>query len=244
MKYCLAGIAVVSITIRSFGMSGQEILAKMDLNRDHATISSKAAMTIRIGKEVRIKSMTIKGITAGRKSMVEFTNPEDKGTRYLMTGDNLWIYFPEEQDVVKISGHMLKEGMMGSDVSYEDALEADKLSKKYAITLKSEETLDGKPCYVINLEGRVKNVPYYRRTMWVGKDDFVAWKEERYAKSGKLLKVARVLAVKKIGKRAVPVKSEMENKLRNNSTTVFEVTDIVFDAAVDENMFTMRYLRR
>jgi outer membrane lipoprotein-sorting protein len=244
MKYCLAGIAIAVMTLRSFGMNGEEILSKMDLNRDHTTVSSKATMTIRIGNEVRTKSMTIKGITAGRKSMVEFTNPEDRGTRYLMTGDNLWIYFPDEQDVVKISGHMLKEGMMGSDVSYEDALEADKLSKKYSITLKGEETLDGKPCYVIELVGKVKNVLYYRRSMWVGKDDFVAWKEEMYAKSGKLLKVERVLAVKKIGRRAIPVKSEMENKLRNNSRTVFEMTDVAFDLPLDKEMFTMRYLRR
>jgi outer membrane lipoprotein-sorting protein len=201
-------------------------------------------MTIRIDNEVRTKSMMIKGMTKGNKSIVEFTNPEDRGTKYLMLDDNLWIYFPDEQDVVKISGHMLKEGMMGSDVSYEDALEADKLASKYAISLAADDTLDGKSCYVINLEGKVKDVPYYRRTMWVGKEDFVAWKEEMYAKSGKLLKVSRVLATQKIGARQVPVKSEMQNKLRAGSTTTFEMTGVTFDAPMDEELFTMRYLRR
>jgi outer membrane lipoprotein-sorting protein len=229
---------------RVFGLTGEEILKKMDSNRDHSTISAKATMRIQIGNEVRTKSMIIKGITRGNKSMVEFTNPEDKGTKYLLLGDNLWIYFPDEQDVVKISGHLLKEGMMGSDVSYEDALEADKLSEKYAIKLAGDEVLDGRPCYVVDLQGKVKDVPYYRRRMWVGKDDFVAWKEEMYAKSGKLLKVARVLAVKKAGKRMVPVKSEMENKLRNNSKTVFEMTGVTFDTPMDGELFTMRYLRR
>ena len=133
---------------------------------------------------------------------------------------------------------------MGSDVSYEDALEADKLSQKYAITLRGEEDLDGKSCYVIDLQAKVKDAPYFRRTMWVGKDDFVAWKEELYAKSGKLLKVSRVLAAKKIGRRTVPVKSEMENKLRSDSRTTFELNDIIFDTPMDEGMFTMRYLRR
>jgi outer membrane lipoprotein-sorting protein len=244
MKQNRALISLLFIPLGLSAMTGEEILSKMDRNRDHATIASKATMTITIGNEVRSKSMIIRGITAGKKSLVEFTNPEDRGTRFLMTGDNLWIYFPEEQDVVKISGHLLKEGMMGSDVSYEDALEADKLSEKYTITLKGEEDLDGKQCFVVDLIGRVKNVPYYRRTMWVGKNDFVAWKEEMYAKSGKLLKVARVLEVKSIDNRAIPVKSEMKNMLRNNSATVFEISDIVFDAAMDEGMFTMRYLRR
>ena len=48
------------------------------------------------------------------ESFVEFTNPEDKGVRYLKTDKNLWMYFPVEQETVKISGHLLKEGMMGS----------------------------------------------------------------------------------------------------------------------------------
>ena len=61
---------------------------------------------------------------------MEFTNPEDRGTRYLKRDKNLWIYFPKEQDTVKISGHLLKEGMMGSDVSYEDALESSDYQAK------------------------------------------------------------------------------------------------------------------
>ena len=244
MRFRNMGIAVTVMANLALSMTGEEILSKMDLNRDYFTISAQATMSIHIKGEVRTKHMTIKGITKGKKSIVEFTNPEDMGTKYLMLGDNLWIYFPEEQDVVKISGHLLKEGMMGSDVSYEDALEADKLSEKYAISLEREETVDGKACFVISLTGKVKDVPYFRRTMWVGKEDFVAWKEEMYAKSGKLLKVARVLAVQKVGKRLIPIKSEMENKLRANSKTVFEMTNVAFDASMDENMFTMRYLRR
>jgi hypothetical protein len=244
MKRSIAGCTALALVIQAFGMTGEEILAKMDLNRDHSTITANATMKIRIGDEVRTKSMTIKGITRGNKSVVEFTNPEDKGTKFLMLGNDLWIYFPDEQDVVKISGHLLKEGMMGSDVSYEDALEADKLSEKYAITLAGEDTLDGRSCYVVDLQGKVRNVPYYHRKMWVGKDDFVAWKEEMYAKSGKLLKVAKVLAVKKTGRRMIPVKSVMENKLRNNSSTEFAMNDIAFDTPLDDALFTMRYLRR
>ncbi len=235
---------VLACAAASYALTGEEILEKMDVNRDHATISAGAVMTIYIGDEVREKTMRIRGITKGNKSIVEFTNPEDEGTRFLMLDNDLWIYFPDEQDVVKISGHMLKEGMMGSDVSYEDALEADKLSHKYTITLEGEEACNGSTCHVILLEAKVKDAPYYRRKMWVDTETFVAWKEEMYAKSGKLLKVANVLEVKKLGKRSVPVKSEMVNKLRKNSKTVFEMHDIEFDTPMKEENFSLRWLRR
>ena len=232
------------IPIAVFALTGEEVLDKMDGNRDHTTITSTASMSIHIGDEVRTKTMKIMGITKGNKSIVEFTNAEDEGTKYLMLDDNLWIYFSDEDDVVKISGHMLKEGMMGSDVSYEDALESDKLADKYTIKLAGEEQLKGRDCYVITLEAKTKDAPYYKRKMWVEKATFVAWKEEMYAKSGKLLKEANVLEMKKIGTRNVPIKSEMINKLRKNSRTIFEMQNIEFDKPMKEEMFSLRWLRR
>ncbi len=133
---------------------------------------------------------------------------------------------------------------MGSDVSYEDALASDQLSDTYDITLAGEEEYEGRHCYVVDLNATTKDAPYYRRKMWVEKEHFVAWKEEMYAKSGKLLKVSRVLSVSTIGKRHFPVKSEMVNRLRRNSRTVFTMTDIVLDRPLDKALFSIRHLRR
>jgi outer membrane lipoprotein-sorting protein len=239
-----SAVLLLTVSMSAWALTGEEILAKMDANRDYKTVEADGVMTIHVGNEVRTKQMTMRGMTEGNKSIVAFTNPEDEGTKYLLLGENLWIYFPQENDVVKISGHLLKEGMMGSDVSYEDALEADKLSKKYAITLEKEEEYQGKPCYVIFLEAKTKDAPYYKRRMWVEKDTFVALKEAMYAKSGKLLKEATVLEVKKIAGRYFPVKSEMTNKLRRNSRTVFEMKNIKLDVPMNEDAFSLRWLRR
>ena len=187
--------------------------------------------------------MTALGVGA-EKALVEFTNPQDKGTKYLKINKELWIYFPSEQDVVKISGHMLKEGMMGSDVSYEDALESDALHKKYSAAISGEETFEGHPCYVLTLDALVKDAPYYKRKMWVDKELFIQRKEEMYAKSGTLLKVSHVLDVKKIGSRHFPAKIEMVNMLRKNTKTVFEMSDIVFDVKLDRNIFSLQNLQR
>lgn len=228
----------------SYALTGEEILNKMDNNREYKTMTCKASMEIHINGKIRVKNMTIEGELEGDKSIVEFTNPEDEGTKYLMLDENLWIYFPEEEDVVKISGHMLKEGMMGSDVSYEDALEGDLLSEKYKITIQGEEKYKDMDCWKILLEAKVKKVPYYKRVMYVDKKDFVCWKEEMYAKSGKLLKESKVLEVKKIGNRNFPVKSEVVNKLRKNSKTVFTMSEIKFDVPFEKDYFSMRTLRK
>jgi len=245
MDLYLLFMVLTSSIAKNFAQTGEDILTKMDINRDYKTISYVGVMSIYVKDNVRVKNLKSEALNgAETKALVEFTNPEDEGTRFLMLGKNLWIYFPAEEDVVKISGHMLKEGMMGSDVSYEDALESDALSEKYTITLSNEEKLNDRQCYVIVLEAKVKDVPYFKRKMWVDTKTFVALKEEMYAKSGKLLKVANVLETREIGGRNFPVKVEMVNTLRKDSKTVFEMKDVVFDKQMDEEKFSMRYLRR
>ncbi len=245
MKYFYIIKLILLVSVNLMALTGEEILEKMDIHRDYKSIAYRGIMEIHVNNKVRTKSLKTEAI-GGDKTMaiVEFTNPEDEGTKYLMLDKNLWIYFPEEEDIVKISGHMLKEGMMGSDVSYEDALESDALSEKYTLTLTGEENINDKNCYVITLDAKVKKVPYYKRKMWVDKESFVPLKQEMFAKSGKLLKVSNVLETKTINGRNFPVKTEMVNKLRKKSKTIFEMKDIVFDKVMDEDKFTMRYLRK
>ena len=48
-------------------------------------------------------------LTDKQNSLTEFTNP-GSGTKFLKRGDELWMFFPDAEDIVKISGHMLNQG--------------------------------------------------------------------------------------------------------------------------------------
>ncbi|MGA2766299.1 MAG: outer membrane lipoprotein-sorting protein [Spirochaetia bacterium] len=225
------------------GLSGDDILKRMDANTSYRSIEYDGTLAIYSGDAVRTKDMKATAVGTS-KAIAEFTNPEDKGTKFLKIDKNLWIYFPSEQDTVKISGHMLKEGIMGSDVSYQDALESDDLFKKYAVTVSGEETVDGRACYVLTLNATVKDVQYETRKMWVDEERFVALRQEEYAKSGKLLKVSRVLDVRKIGDRWFPVKEEISDQLKQGSRTQFIMADVRLDVPVSETLFSLRNLGR
>jgi outer membrane lipoprotein-sorting protein len=208
-------------------------------------------MEITIGGETRYKDMN--AVAKGSdKAFVEFTNPEDRGTRYLKLAKDMWIYFPKEQDSVKISGHLLKEGMMGSDVSYEDALESSDFKAKYGISLKGKEAVDGRDCFVVQLDAKVPAVlpkgsspaAYDRRVMWIDAERYVVLKEEMYAKSGKLLKTSATLEVQRVGSRWYPSRTEYVSKLRNNTKTLFAMSKIEMDVALDERQFTMSALTK
>jgi len=224
-------------------LTGEEILARLDRNTVYGTISYTGIMEIDLGSRTLRKEMVTLA-EGSSKAFVEFTNPEDKGTRYLKTDKDLWMYFPSEQETVKISGHLLKEGMMGSDVSYEDALESASLSEKYTISLLGTETVDGRLCYVLDLKAKVKTVPYDRQKFWIDAERFVTLKGEMYAKSGKLLKESRSLRVERFGDRWFAMEFTMKDLLKKGSGTRFIMKDIKFDIPIPADQFSLRRLSR
>ncbi len=200
-------------------------------------------MEITIGGETRYKTMN--AIAQGStKAFVEFTNPEDRGTRYLKRDKNLWIYFPKEQDTVKISGHLLKEGMMGSDVSYEDALESSDYEAKYTVTRKADDMVGDRRCFVLELNAKVPTAAYDRRVLWIDAERYVELKEEMYAKSGHLLKTSDTLDVARVGDRWFPDKIEFVSKLRANTKTVFTMSNPELNVPVSDQQFSMAALTR
>lgn len=236
-------LAVLAAALASQEPSAQAILERVDRNQSFKSIAYSGRMEITVGGETRYKTMEASAMGAD-KAFVEFTNPEDRGIRYLKLGKDLWIYFPKEQDTVKISGHLLKDGMMGSDVSYEDALESQDFAEKYLASFKGKENLDGRACYVLELAATTPKAAYDRRVMWIDAERYVGLKEEMYAKSGKLLKESRALEVMRVGDRWFVSKSEVVSKLRANTKTVFSLTKISLDAAIDPRKFTMSALTK
>jgi hypothetical protein len=237
-----AGFALLGLPLVSAQTAG-EILAKVDANESYTSIRYGGRMEITIGGETRSKTMA--AIAQGSsRAFVEFTNPEDRGTRYLKRDKNLWIYFPKEQDTVKISGHLLKEGMMGSDVSYEDALESSNYQEKYVASRKPDDTVGDRPCFVVELTAKVLTAAYERRVLWIDAQRFVNLKEEMYAKSGRLLKTSATLEVDRIGERWFPSRLEFVSKLRANTKTVFSMSGIELNVPVTEQQFSMAALTK
>src|SRR5690554_3039687 len=194
----LCSIALIlAISTATFALTAEEIINKRDDNEYMETARAEAEMIIKSGR--RELSKTMVSLMDKENGLTEFTNPRDRGTKFLKRGDDLWMFFPDAEDIVKISGHMLNQGMMGSDFSYQDLMESDKLTDLYDFELIGEETIDGRKCYV--LEGIAKEgeeVSYYRRRSWIDKERFIGLKEELYAQSGRLLKEMIAVRVEEI----------------------------------------------
>lgn len=252
--------AVIFIILAGRGgaaaLTGEEIIRRVDANMTFATARFESKMIIHVGDEVRTKELV--SYSRGRDtSFAEFTSPpRDKGVKFLKIEDNMWMYLPSVDKTIKIAGHMLRQSMMGSDFSYEDALESAKLLEKYEAKLLAEETvsltfrrgekqiIEQRPCYVVDLTARVKEITYYQRKIWVDKELFVPVKEELFALSGKKLKAMTVGDVRQFGRRYYPMYYTLSNLLKKDSLTEMFITKAEFDIALPADIFSQAKLTK
>lgn len=221
----------------------EEILKKVDKNLNFSSAIMNIKMEIYLpDKSVRIKKF--KTWISGNNSYVEFLNKEDKHVRYLKIGKRMWIYDKEEENTFLISGHLLKQSMMGSDISYEDILETEQIYTNYDVKLIGEENLRERSCYVILLTAKVKEVNYFKRKMWIDKEQFFPLKEEIYAKNDKLLKTFEYLEIEFYKDKVYPTKSVVSDKLKIGTKTVVIIEEAIFDVEISSYYFTRRYLER
>jgi hypothetical protein len=118
------------------------------------------------------------------------------------------------------------------------------LANSYEAGLAGEESVLERPCWKLELTAQKSEVSYPRRMLWVDKERFVVLKEERFAKSGKLLKTAEVKSVRRMQGRWVPDRAVFKDALKSGEGTEFIVESIEFDASIPEYVFSKASLRK
>jgi outer membrane lipoprotein-sorting protein len=224
--------------------SGDWILQKVDENIGSDNKISHTRMIIhgrRASRTVESRSW----IQGEKKSFTEYLDPpREAGTKMLKLEDQLWTYSPSTDRTIRISGHMLRQSVMGSDLSYEDFMEDRKLRDLYTAQVSGEEDYDGRPCWVLELTAKEEDVGYYSRKVWVDKERFVVLKEDRFAKSGKLLKRTEVKDVQRLEGRWVPKKIVFKDMLKTGEGTEFLLDEVQFNAEIPDHVFSKASLRR
>jgi len=224
--------------------SGELLLQRIDRNLLVDQAISRAAMIIR--GRTGTRTISSRSWIKGQDSVyVEYLSPaREKGKKMLRLGDKLWTYTPEPNDrIITISGHLLRQSLMGSDLSYEDMMENHSLDEKYEARVIGQEQIDDRPCWVAQLLAQVEDVAYHSRRIWVDGERWLPLRGERYAKSGKLLKTTRIVEVFYAGDRWYPKKMIFKDVLSRGEGTEYIIESIDFDVQIPDHMLSKAALR-
>lgn len=237
---CLATISLTGLC----QPDADEILRKVEKNMSSDNRVFESSMTIhgnRTSRTITSRSYSVED----KKSFTEYLSPaREQGTKMLKLENQLWIYSPSTDRTIQISGHMLRQSVMGSDLSYEDMMDDRKLTDVYTAKVSGNEIIDGRKTYILDLTAKVTDVAYHSRKMWIDAERFVPLKEELFAKSGQLLKRTTLSDVKQIEGRWFPETIVYKDMLKQGGGTEFKITAIKFNQEIPEYIFTKAALKR
>jgi outer membrane lipoprotein-sorting protein len=243
MRRLLILLLLMPALIRAQQPTGKEILQRVDKNLAASSTITTSRMIIHGVRQTRTIEAKTWGI-GDEKAFTEYLAPaREKGTKMLKLEDKLWIYSPGSDRTIQISGHMLRQSLMGSDLSYEDMMDNAKLIENYDAGVIGAEVVNDRQCWIVQLQAKTAEVNYQMRKVWVDKVRFIPLKEELYAKSGKLLKRMELLDITKMGNRWYPRKIVFKDMLKTGDGTEFIIDDIKFDQQIPEYIFSKASLK-
>jgi len=242
-KTLLLTISFISLTCYS-QPDAHELLDKVDKNMSSKNRVFESEMTIHGRRSSR--TITSRSYSVGTKqSFSEYLSPaREQGTKMLKLEKQLWIYSPSTDRIIQISGNMLRQSVMGSDLSYEDMMDDRKLIEIYNAKVTGDETINGRNTYVLELTAKVEDATYYSQKIWVDIERYVPLKEELFAKGGQLLKRITLSDIKQVQGRWFPMSAVYKDVLKEGSGTEFKMTSVKFDQSIPDYIFTKAALKQ
>lgn len=222
----------------AWGVSVDELIDRLEFNEVHSTSRTVGRLIIedRFGEKV---STFISYSRGNDESLIEFTSKDEEGQKILRTEDELYLYFPDAEELIRLQGSALKQGILGSDASYEDMAGDASIRETYDVQIIGEETVDGHECYKLKLTAKTRTVAYPIEVVWVDKEHLFARKSQMFSLSERLLKEVRMLEFIEIRGKTIPSRIEMEDKLKKNSLTTFIIEDFELDLELDDDLFSL-----
>ncbi|MFH0975719.1 MAG: outer membrane lipoprotein-sorting protein [Spirochaetota bacterium] len=251
--FTLSRILVLIILFPSsvFAMSGREVYEKFHEQRsrwlDHKIDATMVLFDKGGGK--RTRSLTQYGKKAdpeAYKNLVIFNTPPDlKNVGFLIHAHtfserDLWAYFPEFKRVRRIANSSQDDSFFGSDFSYDDFGGPPNLND-YKFSILKEDTIDGKPCYVVEVTPKVRR-KFTKYIAWVAKDLWIHFKIEYY-KDNDIYRAGVFKDVRIIDGIPTPFWMEMENR-KTKHRTELTLDKVQYHTHYSDDLFTQRSLER
>jgi outer membrane lipoprotein-sorting protein len=221
--------------------SAEEIIRRLEENIIHDTARMEAEMVVhdRFGE----KRTTMNIYQEGRvHTLIEYTSREERGQKVLRTQDEVYLYYPDAAELIRLQGAALRQSMLGSDISYEDVSGNKTILETYDVKFIAEEQVGGRPTYKLELTAVERNVAYPKQIMWIDRERYVILKSDMYSLSGRKIKEIATEKVAQIDGAWIPVVETISDTLKSNSYTEFILQEIKLNVQLPRNIFSLEQL--
>jgi len=217
----------------------QEIVERVA--RLYSSKSSVATLQMQISGEDGTRDLSMKIWTQGENALVRIVRPErDAGTAILKTGNDIWYYLPKSNRTIKTPGSTTMTSWMGSDFTIDDLVNGSSLIRDYSITTSFKGMRDGVAVYEYFLEPRPgAAVVWGAIVMRIRQADSMPVYQLYYDEDRKLVRELTFSKYKTMGGRLIPARVVMKAIDKPDQLTAIEYKDVVFDAPISEETFSL-----
>lgn len=249
-------ITVPALVLLTVSLAGAQTPPVPDTTDAHAILkaafdywrgsTSRAEIAMTVHRADWERTSVMSSWTRGDKdALVRFTEPaKDAGSATLKLGDDMWIYTPKLDRVLKLPYSMMAQSWMGSDFSYSDLAKSDDLLVHYDLSLAGKEERDGHTVYVVDAVPHPDApVIWGKQTVRV-RDDHLLLEEIFYDQDLVAVKKLTATAIGPLGgKKTYVTMMRMEKSDEPDDWTDIEYRGAEFDLKLPSSLFTVGNLR-
>ena len=207
--------------------------------------SSFAVVAMTVHRPDWERTSVMRSWTRGEKdSLVRFVEPaRDAGSATLKVGDDMWIFTPRLNRVIKLPFSMMAQSWMGSDFSYNDLAKSDQIVHDFTHRLVSTEKRDGHAVYVVDSTPLPDAPVIWGREQLVIRDDHLLLSETFFDQDGKPVKKLEAEKIGTLGGRIYVTEMRMTKVDEAGHWTDITYREASFGLKLPDGLFTLSNLR-
>ncbi|HMA86883.1 MAG TPA: outer membrane lipoprotein-sorting protein [Desulfosalsimonadaceae bacterium] len=207
--------------------------------------TSRAEVQMTIHRPDWERTMTIKAWTRGREDSIFWiaAPPKDRGNGTLKRGDEMWIYNPKINRVIKLPPSMMSQSWQGSDFSNNDLAKSDNIIDQYTHEIIGTETRDGKKVYVIRSLPKPRAPVVWGMQELTIREDNILIKQAFFDEERELVKALTMEEIEKLGGKLYPVVWKMAKADAEDEYTMLDYRSLEFGVEISDRMFSLGSLK-
>lgn len=222
----------------------EKIVKKMD--ELYRSSSSEALVEMKITTPHWQRTLKMNVWSIGMdKTFIRILEPKkEHGLATLRIGNEMWNFLPKTNKVIKIPPSMMMSSWMGSDFTNDDLVKEFTFLESYHFELTEPENPQEDLLYVKCLPKEDLPIVWGHILIAVQKEGYLPVWEKYYDEKGKLMRQIFFKDIKVFGNRKIPSAMELKPKTKEGHTTVIRYIEASFDTKIDEEIFSLRNLRK
>jgi outer membrane lipoprotein-sorting protein len=208
--------------------------------------SSVSTVIMTIHRPSWEREMTIKAWTRGQKDSLFYIDspPKDHGNGTLKRGQEMWMYNPKINRIIKVPPSMMSQSWMGSDFSNNDLAKSDSLLTDYTHSIVGTETQEGKRVYLIKSMPKPNAPVVWGMQKLKVREDLIWLSEEFYDEDLQPVKVMTTLEIQLLGGKLYPKVWRMREVDETDKYTELTYTALEFRSTLPDSFFSQTSLRK